>query len=160
MIGNAATFHQIDSLNTYVDEVVAENGGLYDAANTSAHVGVYAAYSAFALHLAFAPTAATTIEASIASGTTSITRQLLVYELVVYETGSAITICVVAASETALAYPITAGLIATLVSAWLSQAGGAPPDPTNPFELGMAIYDWISGWSDEDYIPDIVPTTP
>jgi RHS repeat-associated protein len=45
MIGNAATFHQIDSLNSHVDNLVQPNGGLYAWANASAHVGVYAGYA-------------------------------------------------------------------------------------------------------------------
>ena len=43
MMGNAFTFHQIDSLDSYVDGLIEDNGGAYGAANFSAHVGVYAA---------------------------------------------------------------------------------------------------------------------
>jgi len=46
MVGNAATFHQIDSLNSHVNNLVETNGGLYAWANASAHVGVYAGYAA------------------------------------------------------------------------------------------------------------------
>ena len=46
MVANAATFHQIDPLDTYVDTTIEQNGGLYSVANASAHVGVYAGYAA------------------------------------------------------------------------------------------------------------------
>ncbi len=46
MIVNAGTFHQIDSLDTYVDEIVAANGGVYSVADGAAHIGVYTAYAA------------------------------------------------------------------------------------------------------------------
>ncbi len=46
MIGNAATFHQIDSLDEYVDDLIQKHGGAYQAANMSAHIGVGAAYAA------------------------------------------------------------------------------------------------------------------
>ncbi len=46
MDANAATFHQIDSLNDHVNTTVQQNGGAYGLANTSAHIGVYAGYAA------------------------------------------------------------------------------------------------------------------
>ena len=49
MIVNAATFHQVDWLDTYVDGQIEANGGtwsLYGAGNVAGHVGVYAGYTA------------------------------------------------------------------------------------------------------------------
>ena len=46
MVGNMATLHQIDSLNNYVNNTVAQNGGAYGTANVFAHVGVISAYAA------------------------------------------------------------------------------------------------------------------
>jgi len=40
MMGNAITFHQIDSLDSYVDGLIEDNGGAYGVANVFAHVGV------------------------------------------------------------------------------------------------------------------------
>ena len=43
MIANVVTLHQIDSLDSYVDGVIDQNGGdrsLYGAANVFAHIGV------------------------------------------------------------------------------------------------------------------------
>jgi hypothetical protein len=42
MMYNAATFHQIDALDAFVDDRIAQNGTSYQVANVSAHVGVYA----------------------------------------------------------------------------------------------------------------------
>ena len=52
MMGNAVTFHQIDSLDSYVDGLIEDNGGAYGVANFSAHVGVYAAELAALLYVA------------------------------------------------------------------------------------------------------------
>ena len=52
MLANAATFHQIDALDAYVDQMVAQNGTTYQVANVSAHVGVYAAEMAAVLYAA------------------------------------------------------------------------------------------------------------
>jgi RHS repeat-associated protein len=41
MFGNAATFHQIPALNGHVNQVIADNGGSYQVANVSMHVGAY-----------------------------------------------------------------------------------------------------------------------
>jgi RHS repeat-associated protein len=43
---NALSLHCNSSLNTYVNNLVEENGGLYYAANTSAHVGAACLYTA------------------------------------------------------------------------------------------------------------------
>jgi RHS repeat-associated protein len=59
MFANAATFHQIDSLNNYVNRTIAENGGAYQAANVSMHVGAYALEAAGALYIAGAAGAPT-----------------------------------------------------------------------------------------------------
>lgn len=54
MFANAATFHQIDSLNNYVNGVVDQGGGLYQVANVSMHVGAYALEAAGVLYVAVA----------------------------------------------------------------------------------------------------------
>jgi hypothetical protein len=46
MFANAATFHQIPSLNNYVNQVIEENGGVYPYANISMHIAAYALYLA------------------------------------------------------------------------------------------------------------------
>jgi RHS repeat-associated protein len=46
MLANAATFHQINTLDAYVDQQIALNGGAYGTANVIGHVGVYAGYLA------------------------------------------------------------------------------------------------------------------
>lgn len=58
MFANAATFHQIDSLNNYVNSVVEQGGGLYQVANVSMHVGAYSLEAASVLYVwgAFLPT--------------------------------------------------------------------------------------------------------
>ena len=56
MAANAATFHQIDALDSFVDDVVAANGGLYGVANASAHIGVYSGYAAFVVAAYFPST--------------------------------------------------------------------------------------------------------
>ena len=52
MFVNAATFHQIGSLNNRVNRDIAQNGGLYQAANVSMHVGAYSLEAAVALEAA------------------------------------------------------------------------------------------------------------
>jgi hypothetical protein len=54
MIGNAVTFHQIDALDQYTDNLILQNGGAYGYANGSAHVGVYVGMAAGALYAAAA----------------------------------------------------------------------------------------------------------
>ncbi len=51
MFANAATFHQIESLNTYVNNVLDENDGWYAVGNVFMHVSAYAAYAAGAVRL-------------------------------------------------------------------------------------------------------------
>ena len=46
MVGNAATFHQIDALNSYVNNSIEQNGGVYGTANVFAHIGAIAAEGA------------------------------------------------------------------------------------------------------------------
>jgi hypothetical protein len=46
MFLNAATFHQNDQLNNYVNQQIQQNGGTYQAANVAMHVGEYALYAA------------------------------------------------------------------------------------------------------------------
>ena len=61
MIANAVTLHQIDSLDSYVDGLIEENGGtwsLYGAANFSGHVGVVAAALATGGIIYYGPAAA------------------------------------------------------------------------------------------------------
>ncbi|MEJ7591411.1 MAG: DUF4951 domain-containing protein [Planctomycetaceae bacterium] len=61
MIGNAITLHQIDSLDSYVDGLIEENGGtwsLYGAANISGHIGVVAAALATGGIVYYGPTIA------------------------------------------------------------------------------------------------------
>jgi RHS repeat-associated protein len=41
MIANAATFHQIEPLNNYVNQTIEQNGGAYATANVFSHIGVY-----------------------------------------------------------------------------------------------------------------------
>jgi hypothetical protein len=70
MIGNAATFHQIDALNNYVNNTVTQNGGAYGTANVFAHIGVYSAYAAggwAALVWAGVPAAASSAWAGLSS---------------------------------------------------------------------------------------------
>jgi len=54
MVINAATFHMCEPLNDHVNQIIDQNGGLYQTANYSAHIGVGAAYAAAALELAAA----------------------------------------------------------------------------------------------------------
>jgi hypothetical protein len=59
MIVNAATFHQITWLDSYVDGVIEDNGGtwsLYGVGNISGHIGVYAGYAAVAIATYFPTT--------------------------------------------------------------------------------------------------------
>jgi len=49
MIANAATFHQIEPLNNYVNHTIEQNGGAYATANVFSHIGVYYLYAAEAV---------------------------------------------------------------------------------------------------------------
>lgn len=51
MFANAATFHQIGSLNNYVNGVVEQGGTLYSVANVSMHVGAYSLEAAGAIYV-------------------------------------------------------------------------------------------------------------
>lgn len=51
MMANALTFHQIGSLNDYVNGQIEQGGDLYSTANVFAHVGVYTAEAAGAVYL-------------------------------------------------------------------------------------------------------------
>ena len=46
MVANAATFHQITTLDNYVDSAIALNGGAYATANVFGHIGAYAGEAA------------------------------------------------------------------------------------------------------------------
>jgi hypothetical protein len=59
MMLNAITFHQIDSLDSYVDGAIEDNGGrwsLYGIADISGHVGVYLGGTLVAYAMAFGST--------------------------------------------------------------------------------------------------------
>lgn len=67
MVANAATFHQIDTLDNYVDQAIAQNGGVYGTANVFGHIGAYAGEAAI---LVYAWTAAGLPTYSVAVNTT------------------------------------------------------------------------------------------
>ena len=50
MAANAATFHQIDSLDDYVNHAISQNGGVYGTANYFAHIGAYAGEAAIVVY--------------------------------------------------------------------------------------------------------------
>jgi len=76
MVANAATFHQINPLDSYVGNLVEVNGGAYSWANGFAHVGVYARYAAAG---AWAWTAAGLPTWSVGLGTSPAGRSTVVF---------------------------------------------------------------------------------
>jgi len=52
MVVNAATFHLITPLDSYVDGVIEDNGGMYGTANVFAHIGAWAAELAGGMYVA------------------------------------------------------------------------------------------------------------